>query len=120
MIGDLEMEQTYWLKRARSAAGMADNAVSAEARLAHLDLSGRYSIKAAEAASARAAEQPALASLRKPALPLSLQPDSVHYAQLESGARYLAAKASTLEAGIHLTAANRYYGLRKEAERNGE
>lgn len=113
------MEQTYWLNRARTAAAMAENAVSPEARLAHLDLAGRYSAKAAEAASTRSAEQPALASLRTPAHPLRLQPDSAHYAQLEDGARYLAGKASTVEAGIHLTAANRYYGLRKEAELNG-
>lgn len=114
------MEQTYWLRRARTAAGMAENAVSAEARLAHLDLSGRYSVKAAEAASVRTDGDAPLASLRKAAFPLAPQPDSIHYAQLETGARYLAAKASTAEAGVHLTAANRYYDLRKEAEHNGE
>lgn len=112
------MEQTYWLRRARTAAGMAENAVSAEARLAHLDLSGRYSLKAAEAASARPPGHAPLASVPKAAL--APQSDSTHYAQLESGARYLAAKASKVEAGIHLRAANRYYGLRKEAERNDE
>lgn len=53
------MEQTYWLGRKRASAANARLAGSAEARLAHLDLAGRYSVKAALcAASAR--EQPRL------------------------------------------------------------
>ena len=43
------MEQTYWLGRKRSSAANARRAKSAEARLVHLDLAGRYSIKAAQA-----------------------------------------------------------------------
>ena len=46
------MEQTYWLGRKRAAAANARTAASAEARLVHLDLAGRYSIKAATAAGA--------------------------------------------------------------------
>lgn len=42
------MEQAYWLGRKRTSAANAKRASSAEARLAHLDLAGRYSIKAAD------------------------------------------------------------------------
>jgi hypothetical protein len=41
------MEQEYWLGRNREAKVMARRAASAEARLIHLDLAGRYSIQAA-------------------------------------------------------------------------
>ena len=51
------MEQTYWLGRKRASAANARRAASAEARLAHLDLAGRYSVKAALCA-APAREQP--------------------------------------------------------------
>jgi hypothetical protein len=46
------MEQTYWLGRKRASAANARRATSAEARLAHLDLAGRYSVKAALCAPA--------------------------------------------------------------------
>jgi hypothetical protein len=41
------MEQRYWLSRKRASAAMARKATSAEARLIHLELAGRYSIRAA-------------------------------------------------------------------------
>ena len=41
------MEQKYWLGRKRAAGAMARRATSAEARLIHLELAGRYSIRAA-------------------------------------------------------------------------
>lgn len=41
------MEKKYWIGRKRAAAAMARQATSAEARLIHYDLAGRYSIKAA-------------------------------------------------------------------------
>ncbi len=41
------MEKTYWIGRKRAAMAMARAAASAEARLIHYDLAGRYSIKAA-------------------------------------------------------------------------
>ena len=41
------MEQEYWLGRTREAKVMARQAASAEGRLIHLDLAGRYSIQAA-------------------------------------------------------------------------
>jgi hypothetical protein len=44
------MEQAHWLKRKRASIGMAEKSVSAEARLIHYELAGRYSVKAADAA----------------------------------------------------------------------
>ena len=43
-------DQAYWLRRKRASVAKANIATSAEARLAHFDLAGRYSIKAADAA----------------------------------------------------------------------
>jgi hypothetical protein len=43
------VEQSYWLERKRASAANARIAGSSEARLAHLELAGRYSIKAAVA-----------------------------------------------------------------------
>jgi hypothetical protein len=58
------MEQTYWLGRKRASAANAKRAVSAEARLAHLDLAGRYSVKAALCAAPAA--EPARLQLELP------------------------------------------------------
>jgi hypothetical protein len=41
------MEQQYWLGRTREASRMARSAATAETRLIHLDLAGRYSVQAA-------------------------------------------------------------------------
>jgi hypothetical protein len=41
------MEKKYWLGRKRASGAMARKASSAEARLIHLELAGRYSIRAA-------------------------------------------------------------------------
>lgn len=41
------MEKEFWLQRQRESGEMARSATSAEARLIHLDLAGRYSIEAA-------------------------------------------------------------------------
>ena len=43
------MEKGYWLGRKRASLKAARNAVSAEARLIHYDLAGRYSLKALSA-----------------------------------------------------------------------
>jgi hypothetical protein len=43
------MEKAYWITRKRASLKAAQNALGAEARLAHYDLAGRYSIKAASA-----------------------------------------------------------------------
>lgn len=48
-----KLEQTYWLKRKRSSLAKAQTASSAEARLIHFDLAGRYSVKAVNAAPSR-------------------------------------------------------------------
>lgn len=40
------MEQGYWLSRKRASLKSAQDAVSAEARLIHYDLAGRYGLKA--------------------------------------------------------------------------
>ena len=44
------MEQAYWLRRKRASVAKANKATSSRARLAHFELAGRYSIKAAAAA----------------------------------------------------------------------
>ena len=46
------MEKKYWIGRNRASMGMARGAASAEARLIHYELAGRYSIKAAECVAA--------------------------------------------------------------------
>lgn len=43
------MEKAYWLARKRAALNSAQVATSSEARLAHYDLAGRYSLRAGEA-----------------------------------------------------------------------
>lgn len=43
------MEKVYWLGRKRASLKAAKNSVSAEARLIHYDLAGRYSLKALSA-----------------------------------------------------------------------
>lgn len=43
------MEAAYWLNRKRASLKAAQNAVSAEARLIHYDLAGRYSLNALSA-----------------------------------------------------------------------
>jgi len=63
------MEKRYWIGRKHAAMGMARGAVSAEVRLIHYDLAGRYSIKAAQclAAGRPAAEgESAMLHLPKP------------------------------------------------------
>ncbi|HEX8224276.1 MAG TPA: hypothetical protein VF605_10720 [Allosphingosinicella sp.] len=79
------MEQTYWPGRKRASAANARLAASAEARLAHLDLAGRYSVKAA--ACAPSLQQHA-------ALPLALAQGEAavadDYGRIEAGAAWLA------------------------------
>lgn len=43
------MEQSYWLRRKRAAMAAARAAATAESRLIHYELAGRYSIRAATA-----------------------------------------------------------------------
>jgi hypothetical protein len=94
------MEQKYWLGRKRVSAANARRAASAEARLVHLDLAGRYSIKAAAAAAPPG--------------------DPAYYQRLETGARWLAARsAEGCEREAHLGNANRYARLRLDADTSG-
>jgi len=44
------MEQAYWLRRQREELALAGYTTCAEAKLIHLDLAGRYSVKAGEEA----------------------------------------------------------------------
>jgi hypothetical protein len=46
------MDKSYWISRKRASLKAAQNAVGAEARLAHYDLAGRYSVKAASVETA--------------------------------------------------------------------
>jgi hypothetical protein len=114
------MEQAYWLGRTRAASQMARRAISAEARMAHLELAGRYSIKAAIAS--RRADQvttPAQLHLRAPLG--EVEADAVfggvaYYERLEAGARWMASRAASAAAHDgHIAAANRYARLRKDA-----
>ena len=41
------MDKTYWIGRQREAGAMARGASTAEVRLIHYELAGRYSVKAA-------------------------------------------------------------------------
>ena len=41
------MDKTYWLRRKRAAMAAARAAATAESRLIHYELAGRYSIRAA-------------------------------------------------------------------------
>ena len=43
------MEKRYWIGRMHAAEGMARRAATAESRLFHYEMAGRYSIKAAHA-----------------------------------------------------------------------
>jgi hypothetical protein len=43
------VEKAYWLRRKRASLKLAQAAISAEARLVHYDLAGRYSLKALSA-----------------------------------------------------------------------
>lgn len=43
------VEKTYWLARQQAAGRLAIASTSSRARLAHYELAGRYSVKAAEA-----------------------------------------------------------------------
>jgi hypothetical protein len=98
------MEQTYWLGRKRVSAANARSATSAEARLVHLDLAGRYSVLAA-AARSKAAEA---------------EGESARYLRLETGARWLAERAEGAEERIeHLGHAERYARLRLDAPAQG-
>ncbi len=114
------MEQAYWLGRTSASSEMAKRARSAEARLAHLELAGRYSLKAAAAsrtprhtfATARLALRPAMGEVDVDAV----FGGAAYYERLEAGARWMANRAaSAAERDQHLGAANRYARLCSDA-----
>lgn len=51
------MNERYWIGRKRAAMAMARAATSAEARLIHYDLAGRYSVNAACSAPGPAGDE---------------------------------------------------------------
>jgi hypothetical protein len=104
------MEQAYWLGRKRASVANARHARGAEARLVHLDLAGRYSIKAAAATAGGYRPEQEGVHL---ALPL---PEAEHYERLETGARWMASRSTDEgERKEHLGMANRYARLRLAA-----
>jgi hypothetical protein len=106
------MEHRYWLGRKRASVANARRATSAQSRLIHLDLAGRYSIKAALACPAPAGRDAGVAL----ALALPERGDAEHYERLEAGARWLASRASNeAEANEHLAMARKYSRLRVDA-----
>jgi hypothetical protein len=107
------MEQAYWLSRKRASVANARHARGAEARLVHLDLAGRYSIKAAAAAAGGNRPEQEAARL---ALALPEAAEAEHYQRLETGARWMASLSpEDGEREEHLGIANRYARLRHAA-----
>lgn len=88
---------------------MAEAAQCSEARLAHLELAGRYSIMAAVAGHGRTHADVGAAF-----------GGSAYYERLETGARWMASQAPTAaEHREHLGMANRYARLGGEAANPG-
>jgi hypothetical protein len=106
------MESKYWLRRKRDSVANAARAKSSVSRLIHLDLAGRYSIKAATAVDASGIAEPRVALM----VPQAPGGDAEHYRQLETGARWLASRStSEAERHEHLSMANTYARLRLDA-----
>lgn len=100
------MEKSYWLRRKRSSVANAAAADTAQARLIHLDLAGRYSIKAAAAgADAASPDERGPIAIRVPT------PEPGYYQRLEIGARWLAEESDGGERDEHLAMADRYARL---------
>jgi len=49
------MEKSYWLRRQHAAVAAARDARTAESRLIHYEMAGRYSLRAAHAPASAAA-----------------------------------------------------------------
>lgn len=118
------MEQAYWIGRKHASLTMAREATSAEARLIHFDLAGRYSVKAANEGGIPPRRIAEGIVVRAKHLPTAVAPsvdDGIYYAQLEEGARFLAARAATdAERQQHLGMANRYVRLSQVALEAGK
>lgn len=97
------MERSYWLGRKRASVANAAKAQSAVARLIHLDLAGRYSVRAA------VGEARAPAALRL----ASAAAGDAWYEQLDTGTRWFASGAAPLErSDLHPDMSMRYARLR--------
>jgi len=95
------MDRSYWIARRDSSARNARSAADGKTRLIHLDLAGRYMVKASAAPAADCSGS-----------------EATRYEQLETGARWLASQALAAdERREHLDAATRYARLRVEAAR---
>lgn len=106
------MERNYWLLRKRRHLACARDAATSEIKLIHLDLAGRYSIKAAAAGDAETARSPAA----RPATAAQAGSAPTRYDHLEIGARWLASHAQSAgERDEHLGMANRYARLHLES-----
>lgn len=104
------MEKTYWLGRERASAAMARKARCSQSRLAHFELAGRYSVKAANSDRVQSmiVAPAAAAQLSQPQVE-----DAIYYARLEEGARFLASRSTgETERSRHLSMANHYVKLR--------
>jgi hypothetical protein len=102
------MDHIYWLERQRASTANACMANGSQARLVHLDLAGRYSLKAAQSAPAQSVPAP------------SMPPEAIGLEELETGARWLASRsADAAERHRHLGMANRYARLGLEASALG-
>jgi hypothetical protein len=110
------MERDYFLQRKRSHAASARDAATGEIRLIHLDLAGRYSVKAA-ASPDRRARNPVHSGAATPAGEMVEAPgDAPDYEHLEIGARWLASRTENeAERQVHLGLANKYARLRLDA-----
>ena len=120
------VDKKYWLARERTSLRMATVASSSRARLAHYDLAGRYSVKAAGTAGAssrierRLSASQAIASTGE-GQPLSAATsDAFYYSCLEQGAKYLADRAADPdERAEHLRAGAAYAARAEEAAPSG-
>lgn len=100
------MEHSYWLRRRRISGANARRAITAQARLVHFDLAGRYSVKAATVAAGEPLPAPSP----------EVAGSSDYYHQLETGARWLASQAlGQDERDEHVGMAERYARLRLDA-----
>ena len=115
------MDQAYWLGRTHASSEMAKRAQGAEARMAHLELAGRYSIKAATASSRRSVQAAPGTRMVLRSSPAEVNADAVfggvaYYERLETGARWMASNAAgAAERDRHLAAANKYARLHSDA-----
>ena len=114
------MERDYWLRRKRVSFMLAGEATSAEAKLIHYDLAGRYSVKAARSAlegpSDYAGRSAPVADAGSLAADNCAKADEDYYRKLALGAEYLASEAAgSMEIAEHERMALVYLQRAREA-----